>query len=158
MLDNFAFYHLSINHIYEIAFCWCYFVVYFIIKVLEPNHFFFFLQLGALCHNALGMQNNRIRSNQLTASSTLNPRYSVNFARLNKGSLLTRDGGAWVSRHNNHNQWIKTDFKRPMKITKIATQGRSNYNYWVTLYNVYCSQDNIHWNIFRYKNNDKVRK
>ena len=103
------------------------------------------------------MQNNRIKSNQITVSSTLSNRYTATLARLNQGPLGGSYGGAWVSRHNNHYQWFKVDFRRLMKVTKIATQGRSNYNYWVTRYNLHCSQDNIHWNIFRYKNNDKVR-
>ena len=103
------------------------------------------------------MEKNRIRSNQITVSSILNTRFSANFARLNQGTMGGRYGGAWVSLHNNHYQWLKVDFKQVWKVTKISSQGRSNYNYWVTRYNVHCSQDNIHWNIFRFKNNDKVR-
>ena len=65
--------------------------------------------------------------------------------------------GAWCARVNNRNQWLKVDFGRPMKITKILTQGRQDAAQWVTYYRVSSSLDGIHWQVYRFKNNDKVR-
>ena len=39
----------------------------------------------------------------------------------------------------------------------MAVQGRSNAHQWVTRYLLYFSQDNVHWAVYRYKSNDKVR-
>ena len=66
--------------------------------------------------------------------------------------------GAWCARHNNKNQWFKVDFGRLMKITKIAMQGRQDAAQWVTYYRVSSSVDRIHWQMYRFKNNDMVRK
>ena len=64
--------------------------------------------------------------------------------------------GAWCTRVNNRNQWIKVDFSRPMKITKILTQGRQDASQWVTYYKVSSSLDGVHWQVYRFKNSDKV--
>ena len=34
------------------------------------------------------------------------------------------------------NQWIQVNFRRPVKVFGIVTQGRSNANEWVTGFNV----------------------
>ena len=101
------------------------------------------------------MQRGTIRNNMVTASSAFNKYHAAWLGRLGRpkrGAYV----GAWCARHNNHNQWFKVDFGRPMKITKIATQGRQDTNQWVTRYMVYSSLDGIHWAVYRFKSNDKV--
>lgn len=38
--------------------------------------------------------------------------------------------GAWVSRKEDLNQWLQVDFLRNVKMTKVAIQGRKDYNQW----------------------------
>ena len=96
-----------------------------------------------------------MKNNQITASSEYNAQHAAWLGRLRR---TKRKGyvGAWCAKHNNHNQWFKVDFRRPVKIAKIATQGRQDASQWVTRYMVYSSLDGIHWSIYRFKNNDKV--
>ena len=108
------------------------------------------------CNKPLGLQNGRLRNSKITASSEANNKHAAWLGRLGR----TKRGGyagAWCARHNNHNQWIKFDFSRPMKITKVATQGRQDYSQWVTRYLISSSLDGIHWAIYRFKSQDKVR-
>lgn len=103
----------------------------------------------------LGLQNGRLRNSKITASSELNNKHAAWLGRLGRqkqGSYA----GAWVARVNNYYQWIKFDLSRPMKITKVATQGRADYNEWVTRYIISSSLDGIHWAIHRFKSQDKV--
>lgn len=53
--------------------------------------------------------------------------------------------GAWVSRYNNHNQWLQVDLGRAMKITGIETQGRQDSNQWVTAYYVFYGTDGVYF-------------
>ena len=107
----------------------------------------FFLSVG-LCNGVLGLQNGRLKNKQITASSSWPGLYTWR-ARLHHSQ-------AWCARYNNHNQWLKFDFLRPTKVTGIALQGRSNVHQWVTRFLLHSSLDNVHWNVYRYKNNDKV--
>lgn len=112
---------------------------------------------AALCNSALGMKSGAIRNAQITASSIWNKYHTARLARL--GTVKRgRYVGAWCARHNNHNQWLKVDFRRPMKITKIETQGRQDTNQWVTRYQLSYSQDGAHWTLYRHRSSDKVEK
>ena len=113
--------------------------------------------LGALCSTPLGLQNGRLRNNKITASSEYNGYHAARLGRLGK-QKKGRYVGAWCAKHNNKNQWLKVDFGRPTKITKIATQGRQDSAQWVTYYQVSSSLDGIHWQVYRFKNSDKVNK
>lgn len=104
---------------------------------------------AGLCNGALGLTNGRLKNGQITASSTWPGLYTWR-ARLHHSQ-------AWCARYNNHNQWLKFDFRRPTKVTGMAIQGRSNAHQWVTRFLLHSSQDNVHWAVYRYKNNDKVR-
>ena len=105
---------------------------------------------AALCNGALGLQNGRLKNGQISASSTW-PGLFTYRARLHHAM-------AWCARYNNHNQWLKFDFRRPTKVIGMAIQGRSNAHQWVTRFLLHSSQDNVHWAVYRYKNNDKVRR
>ena len=116
-----------------------------------------FVLLGALCNTPLGLQNGRLPNSRITSSSEYNVYHAARLGRLGlhkRGRYV----GAWCARHNNRNQWIKVDFGGTMKITKIATQGRQDAAQWVTYYRVSSSLDGVHWQVYRFKNNDKVRK
>ena len=109
----------------------------------------------SLCNRALGLQNGRIRNNQITASSEVNRFHAAWLGRLGRAKA-GRYIGAWCPKHRNHNQWFKVDFRRLMKITKIATQGRHDAGHWVTSYYLSSSVDNVHWAIYRFRSANKV--
>ena len=114
----------------------------------------FFILVSA-CSKPLGLQNGRLRNSKITASSEVNNRHAAWLGRLGRKK---RGGyaGAWCARYNNHYQWMKFDLSRPMRITKVATQGRQDYNQWVTRYTISTSLDGTHWAIYRLKSQDKV--
>lgn len=118
--------------------------------------FIYLLLSASLCNRALGMRNGRIRNNQITSSSEVNRFHTAWLGRL--GRVKTgRYIGAWCPKHRNHLQWLKVDFGRLMKITKIATQGRQDAGHWVTSYYVLSSIDNVHWAMYRFRSSNKVR-
>ena len=43
-----------------------------------------------------------------------------------------------------------------MRITQVATQGRQDYDQWVTRYTISSSEDGTHWAMYRDKSQDKV--
>ena len=105
-----------------------------------------------MCSNPLVR---KLSNSKITASSEHNGHHAAWLGRLGR----VRHGayvGAWCARHNNHNQWIKFDFSRPMRITKVDTQGRQDADQWVTRYQLSSSLDGIHWQIYRFKSQDKV--
>ena len=111
--------------------------------------------LGARCNRPLGMQNGRIRANQLTASSSWDKNHAPSYGRLH----FRRAGhrvGAWCSRHNNRLQWFQVYFGRPTRVVKFATQGRQDARQWVTQYYLTFSQDGVHSAEYKENSNRKV--
>lgn len=45
-----------------------------------------------------------------------------------------------------------------MRITQVATQGRQDYDQWVTRYTISSSVDSTHWAMYRDKSQDKVTR
>lgn len=128
------------------------------IKRSHKRKFFLFcdnyLLPGPQCNKPLGMQNGRIRASQITASSSWDKNHAANNGRLH----LKRAGsrmGAWCARHNNRYQWLSVDFGRPMRITKIASQGRHDARQWVTQYYFSYGQDGVYF--AEYKQNSARR-
>ena len=62
-----------------------------------------------------------IEDSQLSHSSEFSGNPAQN-GRLNKGGVF---GAAWCAPNGNNNEWLQIDFKQPMVITAIATQGHS---------------------------------
>jgi hypothetical protein len=67
--------------------------------------------LAALCNAELGMRSGRIPSKQITASSQLNNQHAARFGRLHQKKRGKTNVGAWVSRLNNNQQWLKVLLK-----------------------------------------------
>lgn len=108
------------------------------------------------CNKPLGLQSRRLPDSKITASSEYNQFHAARLGRLGqikRGKFV----GAWCARHNNHYQWLKVDFGRPMKITKVCTQGRQDAGQWVTSFYLSSSVDNVHWSIYRFRSGNKVR-
>ena len=101
------------------------------------------------------MQNGRIKSYQLSASSSWDKNHGPSNARLH----LRRRGarvGAWCARSNTRYQWLQVDFRRAMRVVKIATQGRQDGRQWVTQYYLSYSQDGAHFAEVKFNSNRKV--
>ena len=56
--------------------------------------------------------------------------------------------GSWSARVNNHHQFLQIDMRVPMKVTSVATQGRSDASQWVTKYMLSYSLDGAHYTIY----------
>lgn len=110
---------------------------------------------AAPCNKPLGLQNRRLPDSRITASSVWNHFHAARLGRLGQVKH-GRFVGAWSAKHNNHLQWFKCDFGRPMKITKVATQGRQDTNQWVTSFYLSSSQDNVHWEVYKFRSAYKV--
>ena len=102
------------------------------------------------------MQNGRIHTNQLSASSSWDKNHGPNNGRLHLRRVGARMG-AWCARHNNRLQWYQVNFRRPTRVVKFATQGRQDARQWVTQYYLSYSQDGIHYAEFKENSNRKVR-
>ena len=101
------------------------------------------------CDRIQGLQRGTIKNVAFTASSQWDKYHAPFRARLH----IPKQGryiGAWSSRHNNHNQWLKIDLGRPTKVTGMATQGRQDADQWVTAYYVYYSLDGVRFSRVTY--------
>lgn len=109
---------------------------------------FFILQIylasavrAAECDSPLGMESGSIKDSQITASHWLHKsfHYEAKHARLNKSPL----SGAWCSEgiKKHPNQYIQIDLLKNMKITGIATQGRSKFLEYIEKFQIHYSRD-----------------
>ena len=98
----------------------------------------------SLQYKPLGMKNGRIPSRAITVSSKWDIYHGPSRARL-QIPQRGRYRGAWSARHNNQYQWIRIDFRRPVKVLAVASQGRSDASQWVTRYYLSYSFDGIHF-------------
>ena len=87
------------------------------------------------------MQSGEISDEQLSASSEWDRNHGAKRGRLNiakQGSLPA----AWSSRRNDQNQWIQIDLRTHYtKVTAVATQGRGDWDQWVTKYRLQYGHD-----------------
>ena len=96
------------------------------------------------CRDPLGMKDGSIEDNQITASSEWDSNHGPNNARLDRPAGDGRTG-AWRPRFNDINPWIQVDFGKLRSVSGIVSQGRSDYDSWVTKYNVQYSNDGTSW-------------
>ena len=88
-----------------------------------------------VCASALGLESGQIPGSAMTASSVHSQYFEAERARLNKkneGSYY----GAWVPRRSTLGEWIQIDLGKNVKVTRIATQGRHNGNWWTRSYSL----------------------
>ena len=83
----------------------------------------------------LGMEDQRILSGHLRASSSYNYNHGPDRARLNIYAGHGRTG-AWVARYRNTKQWLQVDLRQMSIIKGIATQGRREAHQWVRSYHL----------------------
>ena len=100
------------------------------------------------CRAPLGMENNKIADDQITASSewySASGKYhGANNARLNRpsqpGSI-----GAWCAAASDVNPWIQVDLSSPTWITGVRIQERGDSRQWVTECKVEYSSNGQNW-------------
>ena len=105
----------------------------------------------------LGLQNGRIPNSAITASSQWDRNHASWLARL-KRPKRGRYAGSWSAKINNRQQWLQVNFRGPKKVVAVATQGRQDYNQWVTLYYLSFSVDGIYFASYVKNGRTKVMK
>ncbi|XP_068125921.1 coagulation factor V [Hyperolius riggenbachi] len=101
------------------------------------------------CSSSLGMENNAISDNQITASSYKSSWFSSwlpSLARLNKAGSVN----AWQAKSNNNQQWLQIDFLTVKKITGITTQGARQFTseMYVQSYSIQYSDNGKTWKAY----------
>lgn len=86
-----------------------------------------------VCAGALGMESGEIPSSALKSSSDYNQYFGAVRSRLNENQDGSYYGG-WASKHADVGQWLQIDLGKITKVTRIATRGRYDANWWVTKY------------------------
>ena len=71
---------------------------------------------------------------------------STNYNGLPPSQGVLGSSSSWSAASNNDQEWIQADFGRVVVVEAISTQGRENYNQWVTSYHVSTSLDGVEWN------------
>ena len=90
-----------------------------------------------------------IPDGQLSGSGYFDSRYHYGRSRLytqgNGGSI----GGAWITDGNTVGEYIQADFGQLQRIQAVATQGRHDWDQWVTSYKFAYSTDGVTYDYVR---------
>jgi len=99
------------------------------------------------------MASGAILDDQITASSTNNNGLSAHKSRLHSNK-------AWAAGSKDEHQWLKIDLgvEYTTNVTKVATQGRSDKDEWVTGYKLDYSHNGMNFQFYKDsgQNTDKV--
>ena len=79
------------------------------------------------------MESGDIPNSALKSSSDYSQYFGPERSRLNEKKEGSYYGG-WASNHVDVGQWLQIDLGKTTKVTRIATQGREDDNWWVTKY------------------------
>ena len=94
------------------------------------------------------MENGAISDAQISASSQWDDNHGPHRARLNRKQEGNKKG-AWSSLNNDIYQWLQVDLTTYTTVTRIATQGRSDLNQWVTKYRLQYSEDGVNFHFYK---------
>ena len=88
------------------------------------------------CSKPLGMQDGRIPDSAITASSYYRLRSAPQRARLHMAlpDAVVGFTGGWCQYPSQYYEWLQVNFGYVASITKIATQGKQEFDFWVTKY------------------------
>ena len=95
----------------------------------------------------LGMEDRRILSGHLRASSSYNYNHGPDRARLNIHAGHGRTG-AWVARYRNTKQWLQVDLRQLSIVKGIATQGRREAHQYVSSYTLSYSLKGVRFRMY----------
>ena len=104
---------------------------------------------------SLGMEDGRIHDAAISASTSYSGNHAEKLGRLN---LVASSGkaGAWCAKSNNNKQWLQIDLGTPTTVTRVVTQGRQDYNQWVTSYSLSYSLTGSYWVQYTVRGKKKV--
>ena len=111
------------------------------------------------CQEALGMENGTISDRQISASSQWTADYAAIQGRLHF-KAIPKNAGSWSAGKNDLHQWLQVDLgSQYTKVTRVAIQGRNDYNQWVTKYKLQYSNDGVNFQYYREQRQivDKVK-
>ena len=101
------------------------------------------------------MESRAISDAQISASSEFSFNHTAIQGRLNFQAGYGKSG-AWSARHNDQNKWLQADLDSSKNVTHLATQGRNDYDQWVTSYKVEHSSDGTSFHCYQEHGADKV--
>ena len=104
---------------------------------------------------SLGMEDGRIHDAAMSASTIDSKPCAPKRGRLNLGAS-SGYVGSWCTKSNNNKQWLQIDLGTPTTVTKVATQGRQDYNQWVTSYSLSYSLTGSYWVQYTERGKKKV--
>ena len=104
----------------------------------------------------LGMENGAISDAQISASSQGNDNNGPQRARLNRKQEGNKKV-AWSSLNNDIYQWLQVDIGTYTTVTRIATQGRSDMEQWVTKYRLQYSEDGVNFHLYKALGQDSAK-
>ncbi|XP_052055966.1 coagulation factor V isoform X2 [Apodemus sylvaticus] len=111
------------------------------------------------CSTPLGLEDGRIQSKQITASSFKKSwwgDWEPSLARLNAQGRVN----AWQAKANNNKQWLQVDLLKIKKVTAIITQGCKSLSseMYVRSYSIQYSDQGVTWKPYRQKSSmvDKI--
>ena len=95
------------------------------------------------------MEDGVITDTQVRASSHYDANHRPERGRLNMQITGNKQGG-WVTRTNNADQWLQIDLgEQYTKVTRVATQGRFQFNQWVKTYKLQYSDDGVNFQYYK---------
>ena len=98
----------------------------------------------------LGMESGAIFDSQITASSVYNDNLAARNARLHfKGSENPIRRAGWVAGVKNIKQWLQVDLEQTTRVIGIATQGRRDWDQWVTEYKLQYGDDGLFFRVYK---------
>ena len=95
------------------------------------------------------MKNGAISDAQISASSQWDNNHGPRGARLNGKRSAGNGVGAWCAITNDIYQWLQVDLQKYTTVTRIATQGRSDWSQWVTKYRLQYSEDGVNFHFYK---------
>ncbi|XP_032233952.2 EGF-like repeat and discoidin I-like domain-containing protein 3 isoform X4 [Nematostella vectensis] len=104
---------------------------------------------------ALGMEDYRIKDDQITQSSYYFDYYMGKYARLNLDANSTSPR-AWIAHGSDPEKWIQIDLKRLVIVTKVQTQGSTGADNWITSFTISYSLDGTNWSVYQEGGVDKT--
>ena len=106
------------------------------------------------------MESGEITDGQITASSEWSSTHAPSLARLNRVKEGNK-AGSWAAKTNDVNQWLQIELGSDYtKVTRIVTQGRSDYDQWIKTFKLQYSEDGVNYQFYREQGQteDKVLK
>ena len=89
------------------------------------------------------MENSAILDEQITASSQLNSNHAPFHGRLHFQK-------SWIAGTMDLHQWLQVDLvSQYTKVTRVATQGRNDFDQWVTKYKLTYSDDGVNFQYYK---------